>query len=68
MPIKGKAGLLAVNEGNATKECLQSISLCSGLSIQNPDRRGAMPGGRMVRDLLRRAAEEYGLPSYLEAH
>lgn len=30
----------------------------SGLSIQNPDRRGAIPGGRMVRDLLRRAAEE----------
>ena len=28
----------------------------SGISVQNPD-RAAVPGGNMVRDLLRRAAE-----------
>ena len=32
-------------------------SLCSGLSIENPDRQSAVPGGNMVRDLLRRAAQ-----------
>ncbi|TBU26883.1 hypothetical protein BD311DRAFT_808092 [Dichomitus squalens] len=29
----------------------------SGISVQNPDRAGAAPGGNLVRDLLRRAAE-----------
>ncbi|KAH9884207.1 SEP-domain-containing protein [Cubamyces lactineus] len=29
----------------------------SGISVQNPDRPGAVPGGELVRDLLRRAAE-----------
>ncbi|CDO76860.1 hypothetical protein BN946_scf184402.g1 [Trametes cinnabarina] len=29
----------------------------SGISVQNPDRPGAVPGGNLVRDLLRRAAE-----------
>ena len=29
----------------------------SGISVQNPDRAGAPPGGDLVRDLLRRAAE-----------
>jgi len=29
----------------------------SGLSIENPDRPRAVPGGNMVRDLLRRAAQ-----------
>ncbi|OCH91979.1 SEP-domain-containing protein [Obba rivulosa] len=29
----------------------------SGISVQNPDRPGATPGGDLVRDLLRRAAE-----------
>ncbi|OJT13267.1 UBX domain-containing protein 1 [Trametes pubescens] len=29
----------------------------SGISVQNPDRPGAVPGGSLVRDLLRRAAE-----------
>jgi len=29
----------------------------SGISIENPDRQRAIPGGDMVRDLLRRAAE-----------
>ncbi|KAI0808279.1 hypothetical protein C8Q74DRAFT_1232451 [Fomes fomentarius] len=29
----------------------------SGISIQNPDRPNAVPGGNLVRDLLRRAAE-----------
>ncbi|SJL08724.1 uncharacterized protein ARMOST_12093 [Armillaria ostoyae] len=29
----------------------------SGISIQNPDRARGVPGGNMVRDLLRRAAE-----------
>ncbi|KAI0820919.1 hypothetical protein BC628DRAFT_1395081 [Trametes gibbosa] len=29
----------------------------SGISVQNPDRQGAVPGGELVRDLLRRAAE-----------
>jgi UBX domain-containing protein 1 len=32
-------------------------SLFSGLSIENPDRQRAVPGGNMVRDLLRRAAQ-----------
>ena len=32
-------------------------SLYSGLSIENPDRQRAVPGGNMVRDLLRRAAQ-----------
>ncbi|KAI0740075.1 hypothetical protein C8Q76DRAFT_706640 [Earliella scabrosa] len=34
----------------------------SGLSVQNPDRPNAVPGGNLVRDLLRRAAEA-GPPS-----
>ncbi|CCM00209.1 uncharacterized protein FIBRA_02237 [Fibroporia radiculosa] len=34
----------------------------SGISVQNPDRPGATPGGNLVRDLLRRAAEA-GPPS-----
>ncbi|KAH9917736.1 uncharacterized protein B0H18DRAFT_1123446 [Fomitopsis serialis] len=29
----------------------------SGISVQNPNRPGAVPGGSLVRDLLRRAAE-----------
>jgi UBX domain-containing protein 1 len=29
----------------------------SGISIENPDRQRAIPGGDTVRDLLRRAAE-----------
>ncbi|KAI0641683.1 SEP-domain-containing protein [Trametes meyenii] len=29
----------------------------SGISVQNPDRPGAAPGGDLVRELLRRAAE-----------
>ncbi|KAI0357190.1 SEP-domain-containing protein [Trametes cingulata] len=29
----------------------------SGISVQNPDRPAAVPGGNLVRDLLRRAAE-----------
>ncbi|KDR72801.1 hypothetical protein GALMADRAFT_252068 [Galerina marginata CBS 339.88] len=29
----------------------------SGLSIENPDRQRSVPGGRMVQDLLRRAAQ-----------
>ncbi|KAH9850446.1 hypothetical protein C2E23DRAFT_835114 [Lenzites betulinus] len=29
----------------------------SGISVQNPDRQGSVPGGELVRDLLRRAAE-----------
>ncbi|KAF8953673.1 hypothetical protein BDZ97DRAFT_1871242 [Flammula alnicola] len=29
----------------------------SGISIENPDRQRAIPGGNMVRDLLRRAAQ-----------
>ncbi|KAI0631778.1 hypothetical protein C8Q77DRAFT_1159522 [Trametes polyzona] len=29
----------------------------SGISVQNPDRAAAVPGGNLVRDLLRRAAE-----------
>jgi hypothetical protein len=33
------------------------IHLSSGISVENPDRRGAVPGGNMVRDLLRRAAQ-----------
>jgi UBX domain-containing protein 1 len=35
---------------------LRLIFLFSGISVQNPDRPG-VPGGNMVRDLLRRAAE-----------
>ena len=29
----------------------------SGISVQNPNARGNAPGGRMVQDILRRAAE-----------
>ncbi|KAF9220591.1 SEP-domain-containing protein [Gyrodon lividus] len=29
----------------------------SGISVQNPNARGATPGGRMVQDILKRAAE-----------
>ncbi|KAH7886744.1 hypothetical protein F5I97DRAFT_1869907 [Phlebopus sp. FC_14] len=29
----------------------------SGISVQNPGSRGAVPGGQMVQDILRRAAE-----------
>ena len=29
----------------------------SGISVQNPNRQGAVPGGNLVQDLLRRAAE-----------
>ncbi|KAG9312589.1 hypothetical protein JVU11DRAFT_6986 [Chiua virens] len=29
----------------------------SGISVQNPNARGNVPGGRMVQDILRRAAE-----------
>ena len=29
----------------------------SGINVENPDRRRAAPGGNMVRDLLRRAAQ-----------
>ncbi|KAJ3488583.1 hypothetical protein NLI96_g2731 [Meripilus lineatus] len=42
--MKEKAGSLEENGG-------------CGLSIQNPDRRPPPPGGNLVRDLLRRAAE-----------
>ena len=35
----------------------QCSSHLSGISIENPDRQRAVPGGDMVRDLLRRAAE-----------
>ncbi|RPD73670.1 SEP-domain-containing protein, partial [Lentinus tigrinus ALCF2SS1-7] len=34
----------------------------SGISVQNPNRQGAVPGGNLVQDLLRRAAEA-GPPS-----
>jgi len=30
---------------------------CSGISVENPDSRRSIPGGPMVRDLLRRAAQ-----------
>lgn len=33
------------------------IVMFSGLSVQNPNRTRGIPGGDMVRDLLRRAAE-----------
>lgn len=36
---------------------LLPASLSSGISVQNPDRAGPAPGGNLVRDLLRRAAE-----------
>jgi len=35
----------------------------SGISVENPDRRGAVPGGNMVRDLLRRAAQAGPAPA-----
>lgn len=43
---------------------VHSLKLCSGISVQNPDRPGggrSMPGGNMVRDLLRQAAEYVSL-------
>ncbi|OBZ73369.1 UBX domain-containing protein 1 [Grifola frondosa] len=39
------------------------ISSYSGISVQNPDRPGAVPGGNLVRDLLRRAAEAGPAPA-----
>jgi hypothetical protein len=36
---------------------MHHLSVSSGISVQNPDRQGALPGGHTVRDLLRRAAE-----------
>ncbi|THH32695.1 hypothetical protein EUX98_g1546 [Antrodiella citrinella] len=40
----------------------------SGISVQNPDRPGrAVPGGNLVRDLLRRAAEAGAAPPPAEA-
>ena len=58
----GKTGSLGGREG--TREWLVSrnfelirYSFFSGLSIENPDRQNAVPGGNMVRDLLRRAAQ-----------
>ncbi|KIJ67328.1 hypothetical protein HYDPIDRAFT_84801 [Hydnomerulius pinastri MD-312] len=35
----------------------------SGISVQNPNARGNAPGGRMVQDILRRAAECRGAQS-----
>jgi hypothetical protein len=42
---------------NLSRFELICCSLFSGLSIENPDRQRAVPGGNMVRDLLRRAAQ-----------
>ncbi|KAI0739869.1 ubiquitin-related domain-containing protein [Daedaleopsis nitida] len=39
----------------------------SGISIQNPDRPGAVPGGDRVQELLRRAAEAGPPPSTMGA-
>ena len=56
-----RAGLLEENEGKDPSRYMwikfKRISSISGLSVQNPDRQRAVPGGDMVRDLLRRAAE-----------
>lgn len=59
--VRVKAGLLVASEG--------SLSLCldfnylpnppssSGISVENPG-RPSLPGGSLVQDLLRRAAEQ----------
>lgn len=51
--------------GRRTKVRTQSLptgggadhGVLSGISVQNPNARGNVPGGDLVRDLLRRAAE-----------
>ncbi|KAK2465022.1 hypothetical protein APHAL10511_003098 [Amanita phalloides] len=40
----------------------------SGLSIENPDRQRGVPGGDMVRELLRRAAEAGPPPPASQSH
>lgn len=57
-----RAGLLVVNEGlnskrNFDSQIKPSHNLSSGINVQNPDRQRSVPGGDMVRDLLRRAAQ-----------
>ncbi len=36
---------------------VSDVRMYSGISVQNPGRQGAVPGGDLVQDLLRRAAE-----------
>jgi hypothetical protein len=66
---KGRVGLLEVRGGRRSSyfsfvtNVLRRLGY-SGISIQNPDRPGGLPpGGDMVRDLLRRAAECVYSPS-----
>jgi UBX domain-containing protein 1 len=56
---RGKAGLREAREGRrrAPLTCSRANRCCpSGISIENPD-RARVPGGNVVKNLLRRAAE-----------
>lgn len=60
---KERTGMLVANGGTSLAtylglhETRMALTRRSGISVQNPDRPGAVPGGNLVRDLLRRAAE-----------
>ena len=47
----------SAGEGSLLMHALFPPHTHSGISVQNPDRAGSAPGGNLVRDLLRRAAE-----------
>jgi hypothetical protein len=60
MAIAVRVGLLVAKEGpvlHLSYICAQYSFYLSGISIENPDRQRGVPGGDMVRELLRRAAE-----------
>lgn len=57
---KGRVGSLVEKEGtfrSPLASLIASITSSSGLSVQNPDHRSNIPGGDLVRGLLRKAAE-----------
>jgi hypothetical protein len=60
--LRARVGSQVVKEGGYFRRVgdgrLPGANVClSGISVQNPDRPGTVPGGNVVRDLLRRAAE-----------
>lgn len=58
---KAKAGSRAESGGTHIRAYITFYRrrdlLISGISVQNPNARGNVPGGRLVQDILRRAAE-----------
>lgn len=62
MTRKVRAGLRVEKGGKHFIQFSIALSVnrghdCSGISVENPDSRRSVPGGDMVRDLLRRAAQ-----------